>query len=81
MARSAPFHFPFSPPDAPEAAALARAASYLLRAANEVETGRLLTIGFSAGDTPLADLPSALASAAHLCSAVAESRPRQTGSR
>lgn len=68
------FRFPFTPPEPDEAAALARAASYLHRAANEVESSRLVLIGFYAGTCPLDDLPAALSAAGHLCDAVVDSR-------
>jgi hypothetical protein len=71
-----PFRFPFTPPEPQEAEALAQAAAYLLRAANEVESSRLLLIGFFAGTCPLDDLPAALSAAGHLCDAVIESVDR-----
>jgi len=73
MASTTSFRFPFTPPEPHEAQALARAAAYLLRAANEVETGRLLTVGFFAASFPLDDLPAALSAAGHLCDAVIDS--------
>lgn len=75
MSTAVPFRFPFTPPEPDEAEALARAASYLLRAANEVESSRLLLIGFFAGSCPLDDLPAALSAAGHLCDAVIETAP------
>jgi hypothetical protein len=74
-AASAPFRFPFTPPEPDEADALVRAAAYLHRAANEVESSRLVLIGFYAGTCPLDDLPAALSAAGHLCDAVVDSRP------
>lgn len=76
MSSSIPFRFPFTPPQTQDAEALARAAAYLIRAANEVESSQLLSIGFVAGPSPLDDLPAALAAAGHLCDAVANSATR-----
>jgi hypothetical protein len=73
VSTSVPFRFPFTPPEPHEVEALARAADYLLRAANEVESSRLLLIGFFAGSCPLDDLPAALSAAGHLCDAVIDS--------
>ena len=67
------FHYPFTPPTRVEADALARSAAYLLRAAGEVRTGRLLFVGPFAGVSPLDDLPALLNAAGHLCDAVSES--------
>ena len=67
------FHYPFSPPTRTEADALTRAAAYLLRAAREVQSGRLLFLGPFAGVSPLDDLPALLTAAGHLCDAVADS--------
>ena len=73
MTSSVSFHFPFTPPEPREAEALARAAAYLRRAANEVESRRLRSFGRIAGSSPLDDLPAALSAAGHLCDAVIDS--------
>jgi hypothetical protein len=73
MSNSISFRFPFTPPEPREAEALARAAAYLRRAANEVESRRLRSIGCLAGSNPLIDLPAALSAAGHLCDAVIDS--------
>jgi hypothetical protein len=80
MATTDSFRFPFSPPDLQEAQALARAATYLLRAANEVESSRLRTIGFFAASCPLDDLPAALSAAGHLCDALIDFAPSPNSS-
>jgi CO/xanthine dehydrogenase FAD-binding subunit len=73
MPSSVSFRFPFTPPEPREAEALARAAAFLRRAANEVESRRLRSIGCYAGSSPLDDLPAALSAAGHLCDAVVDS--------
>ena len=73
MQGSVSFRFPFTPPEPREAEALARAAAYLRRAANEVESRRMRSFESFACASALDDLPAALSAAGHLCDAVADS--------
>jgi hypothetical protein len=71
MASRKAFQLPFAAPSRLEVEALTRAAAYFLRAATEVQSGRMAR--FPAERSMLDDLPVSLQAAGLLCDAVVES--------
>jgi hypothetical protein len=80
MSTESMFSFPFTPPSRHDAEALARAACFLLRAANEARSVRMGMRRVPTGPSMLEDFESSLSAAGHLCDAVAAARrPPATG--